>query len=360
VYAGLVWFGGIIAGLLPVLGRDVEWRGLLGRGLVRALPPLLALGLAAGAVAARPHHLGAQVATIVIWAWVAGGTLRVAATAPGARTARSDGPGRLGAAKVALVLGVADLLLLAFVVLERRTLAGGSSFVLHHTHLTYAGHARSGFLELLALSVLALGLLLWVESALRRESRAAELAYRVLGAGLVLLVLAVLASAVRRTWLYDRTFGLTGLRFYALAFMLWLAVVLAWSLPTLLLHRRARFGAGALFSGLAAIVVLNAVNPDAVIARVDVHRARHAKIVDYDYLRTLSDDATPTLLAALPELARIEQGAGPTTGPTSPQRTRAATQQEVRRLLDLHARCSADWRTWSWSRARARDLLCKR
>jgi hypothetical protein len=154
--------------------------------------------------------------------------------------------------------------------------------------------------------------------------------------------------------LYERTFGLTGLRFYTTAFMVWLGVVLLWLAATVLRRRRERFAVGVLLSGLATILVLNVINPDAIIARVDVHLARHNRPVDYDYLGSLSDDATPVLLAAIPELERRAQ-VGATYGPSGPVDRYASN---IKASLDLHVRCSADWRTWNRSRARARELLC--
>jgi hypothetical protein len=191
---------------------------------------------------------------------------------------------------------------------------------------------------------------------LRRDDRAAERVFRVLGGVLVLLVLAVSASALHRMQLYERVFGLTGLRFYTIAFIVWLAVVLLWLVATVLRGHRERFAVGVLLSGLATILLLNAVNPDAIIARVDVHLVRHNRPVDFDYLSSLSDDATPTLLGSVDDIKRHEQAAT-SFGPNGPVYSGA---RDVRALLDLHTGCGADWRTWNASRARARDLLCKK
>jgi hypothetical protein len=155
--------------------------------------------------------------------------------------------------------------------------------------------------------------------------------------------------------LYEQTFGLTGLRFYTTAFMLWLAVVLVWLAVTVLRGRRERFAIGVLVTGLATILLLNVVNPDAIIARVDVHLARHARPVDFEYLGSLSDDATPTIVAAIPELQKRERG-GTSFGPFG---ARYYSAGSVAKLIGLHTSCHADWRTWNLARARARHLLCK-
>jgi hypothetical protein len=190
----------------------------------------------------------------------------------------------------------------------------------------------------------------------RGAARGPGLVFRLLGGALVVLVLAVLASALHRMRVYEGIFGLTGLRFYTTAFMVWLGVVLLWLAATVLRHRRERFAVGVLISGFATILVLNALNPDAIIARVDVHLVRHGRTVDFDYLSSLSDDATPVLLGAIPELQHREQVAA-TYGPNGPVNHYAAN---IKASLDLHASCSAEWQTWNRSRARARELLCKR
>jgi hypothetical protein len=144
--------------------------------------------------------------------------------------------------------------------------------------------------------------------------------------------------------LYQREFGLTEARVYATALMLWLGVVLAWLAVTVLRGRRQLFAGGAVATALAAIVALNAVNPDGLIARVNVERAGDGRPVDLAYLLRLSDDATPTLARELPRLrgARTEF-----IGP----RHVAAT------LLGRACPDERDWRKWNLARDRADDAV---
>ena len=51
-------------------------------------------------------------------------------------------------------------------------------------------------------------------------------------------------------------------------------------------------------AGFAAVLAVNAVNPDAVIARTNIERARHGEELDAYYLNTLSADAVPVLVEA--------------------------------------------------------------
>jgi hypothetical protein len=98
--------------------------------------------------------------------------------------------------------------------------------------------------------------------------------------------------------------------------------------------KRRLFAVGALVSGFAATAVFNGLNPDALIVRTNLSRPK----VDPAYLASLSDDAVPTLVERLPELA-----------PTLRQPIAA----ELTRRRPTHD----GWRSWNWSRERARAAL---
>jgi hypothetical protein len=89
-------------------------------------------------------------------------------------------------------------------------------------------------------------------------------------------------------------------------------------------------------SGFAAILAINVVNPDALIARTNLNRPK----LDLPYLMNLSDDATPELVKALPTL---EPG----------------LREQLAGELAARRQDSSDWRTWNWSRHRAQAELSK-
>jgi hypothetical protein len=69
--------------------------------------------------------------------------------------------------------------------------------------------------------------------------------------------------------------------------------------------RRGSFAFGTLVSGLATVAVLFVVSPDAVIARTNVARMASANApvrFDVAYATSLSADAVPVLIDALPAL----------------------------------------------------------
>ena len=362
--AGLVAAGAsTLAGSVQLLHKDVEWdevaRSLrrektltLGRGLALAAPLVALFGglfmaadpvfrnLITAAVPPLEHPLG-QMAVILAVAWLAAGLLRdLLASREEARllspTAVRDSlpPLSLAPTEVAITLGALNALFFAFVLVQLRYLFGGRDLVEAHAHLTYAQYARHGFFELLAVSALVLLVLLAADALLRKEGDRSQTVVRLLSAALVALVFVVMASALQRMRLYQREYGLTELRLYATGVMIWLAVVLVWAGATVLRGRRDLFAVGALVSGFAAIFVMNALNPDALIARTNLNRPN----LDLPYLMNLSDDATPTLVKALPSLD-------------------PAFRIQLEDELAARRRGQSDWRTWNWSRSRAQAAL---
>ncbi len=271
------------------------------------------------------------------FAWLAAGALW-AGFCPPRVAPRPERPGwlSLGAIEIGLVLGLLDLLFGGFVWVQMRYLFGGDAWVSTVAGLTYSQYARRGFFELVAVTALALPLLLLAHWLLGPARAAVRRAVHGLAAVQVVLVLVMLASALERMNVYRAQYGQTELRFYTTAFMLWLGVLLVSFLLTVLPGRRAVFAQVTLATAFAALALLHAANPDARIVRAN----RHAPTgFDLEYALSLSADAVPALLEAAPSLPPAEQGA-------------------------LAARLRARWsgpepdlRSWSLARDRARRLV---
>jgi Domain of unknown function (DUF4153) len=354
---GLGYAGAALGGRpIQLMQEDIDWQELpkgpqarqavaLGRGLMLAAPLLLLFGglfvaadtvfqdLVARAVP-EPQQLFMHLLLVAVFAWVSAGLLREYLVKREPVTAEVRPGFTIGPTELAVVLGLLNLLFLAFVIVQVRYLFGGSSVVEARTGLTYAEYARHGFFELVTVAALVLPLLLLADWLRRRTRTRDDVVFRLLAGALIALLFVVMASALQRMRLYQREYGLTELRVYTTGFMLWLAVVLAWAAATVLRGRRELFAVGALVSGFAAIFVMNAINPDALIARTNLDRPN----LDLPYLMNLSDDATPTLVDALPTL--------------SPQ-LRLQLEEELRSRKPG----GADWRTWNWSRHRAQAEL---
>ena len=152
-----------------------------------------------------------------------------------------------------------------------------------------------------------------------RASRRARWLFNGAGSLLLALVGVMLASAFYRILLYESAYGLTRLRLYVHVSLVWLALLLAWTLLTLWLpggepHTTHRFATGAFFAALGFLLSLNLLNPDALIARYNLGHylaggqfqpeagaadLRVATGIDAAYLTWLGDDAVPVLVDAV-------------------------------------------------------------
>jgi hypothetical protein len=353
---------GAAGGPIPLLERDIRWSELgrairsrpvvsAARGAAITVPLVLVFGglfVAADAVfkgyvtgvLPDPDEAATRTGLVIAWTWLSVGLLRDLAAAREqhrvvSAAAVAEAPPRvsLGPVEVGVALALLDTLFLAFVLVQLRYLFGGAVLVEARTHLTYAEYARHGFFELVAVSALALPVLLVADWTLRRGNPRGERVVRTLAVVLIGLLFVVMASALQRMRLYEHQYGPTELRLYATGVIVWLGAVFVWFAATVLRGRRHLFAVGALVSGLAATLALNVLDPDALIARTNLSRPK----VDVAYLAGLSDDAVPTLVARVGSL---------------PPPLRAELE---RRLLERHP--ASGWRSWTISRSRAAAAL---
>lgn len=247
-------------GVIVNLTDQIRWRELalgthrrrlveIGRGVTIAVLLLLVFGalfVAADAVfenllgrlAPDLHGFWTHLFVFLGCAWAAGGVLRGLVVPPDAReVAAPSERRRIGVTETTIVLAALDVLFLVFVAVQFRYFFGGRELVQDRTGLTYAEYARQGFFELLAVAALAVAVILLADHLGRRDTARQERLFRALGVVLVVLLFVIVASALQRMRLYQREFGLTELRVYTTAFMLWLTLVLVWLLATVLRGR---------------------------------------------------------------------------------------------------------------------------
>ena len=189
-------------------------------------------------------------------------------------------------APVALI----DLVLVVFVVGQAAALFGGESFVARTTGLTYAEYARTGFGQMVAVTLVVLALVSW---AARRSTVEDRLVARGALGLLVVLTLLVVASALSRMATYEDAFGLTRLRLLVFVFEGWLGLMLVAVLVAGALWRGRWLARAALLTGAVALLGLALANPDARIAErnLDADRTTLERGIDTDYLTSLSYDA---------------------------------------------------------------------
>ncbi|HEU4888997.1 MAG TPA: DUF4173 domain-containing protein, partial [Thermoanaerobaculia bacterium] len=337
-----------VAGFPQLLVSDLSWQrlpkvgfrgaGVAARGTLIALPALLIFGsllIAADDTFARVlrelvvFDIGETLAHLVMIAAIgaicAGFLRSLVFSGPLPHAERPDVL-TLPAAETNFALGLVNLLFALFVGVQFRYFFGSAPDEL-------AQYARRGFFELVWVVALVVPMLLLLEWLIDKE-HGLKL-FRILAAVQVALVFVIGASALHRMDLYRDAFGLTRLRFFTTAFMIWLGALLIWFVGTVLTGRRHRFAIGALATGMIVVVVLHAVNPDRIIVKTNVERARGGqRPFDASYAMRLSADAVPAIL-------KNEDVVGPLV---------------IRRFA--HRRnYPMGWRTWNWSRAQARELV---
>ncbi len=237
----------------------------------------------------------------------------------------------------ALPVAALDLLFLAFVLVQLTVLFGGRDYVLRTADVTEAQYARSGFWQLLAVTVLTLAVL---GAALRlapRASRADRVTLRLLLGALAVLTLVIVASALSRMAVYEQVYGYTRLRVYVSIAELWLGLLFVLVLVALASLRTGWLPQAVVASVVLALLGTGLLNPDGFIAERNVARYHSTGKIDVLYLRTLSADAVPAL-AALPEQLR-----------DCPLRT----------IGGRLGRQPDDWQNWNWGRYRARQVLAR-
>ena len=317
----LAVFGALFASADPVFDHVV--RGMFDLAWLRDL--------------VAPLPLRAGLAAVV--AWIALGAL-----APGAAAAAIT-PRRLLPRDVALGAVVAtDLLFAFFVVLQIAYLFGGRDAV-EAAGMTYSAYARRGFFELVVVAALVAGTLITLDLALAGRGKS----YVVAALALLALTAVVLVSALLRLSLYQDAYGWTELRFYAIAAILFLALVLAVLAWAVVRGRVTHVLQPIVLCALGVALVVNVIVPSRVIAAQNIDRfidpsglpVDAYRGLDIAYLEQLGGGAVPVIVDRLPLLP-----------PSAATWTREMLLRETARTP-----ADGDWRGWNLDRTSAAEAL---
>jgi Domain of unknown function (DUF4173) len=293
-------------------GRRAELGIRVARGLLLAAPIVVLLGVllaSADAVFASFFRVDVDpvtpvqhVAALAAGAWGAAALLRVASVTPPGRLLAARPP--IGALEACIVLAGLCALFAVFAAAQLVALSEGGRHVLATAGLTYAEYARSGFFQLLAVAVITLGVLLLLRAATRLASPGQRAVFTIAAEVAVALTLVIVVVAVRRLNLYEDAFGLTMLRLYSELFSYWIGAVFLFLGAALagVGHGRGWLVGAAVAAGLALLLALNVVNPEAVVAGDQLAGTRQVRRTDVGYVARLSEDAVPTVAARLPGL----------------------------------------------------------
>ncbi len=249
---------------------------------------------------------------------------------------------RLGAIETAVILGLINVLFLSFVIIQIRYFFGGMDLVQTTEDFKLAEYARRGFFELCWVAGLVLPILLTTHFLIRKNDQIAVKLFRALAAVNIGLLFIIMFSAVNRMLLYTGNlgYGMTELRLYPTAFMLWLALVFVWFGLTVLRNQPDLFAWGALWTALFVVASLHVLNPDDFIVRHNFKLMQQGRMFDVYYMKDLSDDAVPALIDAAPQMNTDQQ---------------CVIKSEFK--FDLEEQRNNDFRSWNFSRWQARRAL---
>ncbi len=325
VRAGLLAAVNTLGGAIGALSRNAAERTKNGAdtgrtralliGAVLAVPPLAVvtvLLVASDKVfegqlqrVANLNSVGHLFVTVLV-AWFAAGWLRAATgDAIGASVPAPTSPA-LRVATIAVPLYSLVTLLTLFLITQARVLFGGADFLRQTEGLTVATYARDGFAQLIVAAGVVLATLVVAEWLLGDDDLGARRHYRIVGAILLGMVTTLLVSAAARIGIYVQMFGHSVDRLFASAAIVWVLAALITCAMTTLRTRPARFTSATVGVTIAWVVLMNLLNPEALVVRLNVARAVAGASFDAKYHAELSADAAPTLVSLAGRLPSAE------------------------------------------------------
>ncbi|WP_433665879.1 DUF4153 domain-containing protein [Nocardia sp. CA-136227] len=226
-------------------------------------------------------------------------------------------------------VGALTIVFAAFVATQVAVLFGGDGYVQRTASLTYAEYARSGFWQLLVVSLLTLAVIGVVLRFAAQDDVTERRWLRIAIAVVIGLALVIVASAMHRMWTYQQAYGFTLLRLLVQVFEGWIALVYLMLLASLVRLRRYWVPRVAVGAALTTLLALSVLNPEGFVADRNIARWQSGKPLDTYYLSDLSPDVLPAT-DRLPE----------------PQRSAIANAVRERLKDD-------SWQGWNFSRATA-------
>ena len=389
VMAGVGVVARVAAGLIPLAFRELLVEGAAKDWTGRTLPVVRATIIAGAllivfgsllrgadpifaSLVSIPNvdfaELISHVVVIGFFTWVVAGWAR-ASLIPRSETRTWDllAPLQLNKLDVTTALGTLNVLFALFVLTQLGAFFGGERFLQARTGLTAAAYARQGFFQMVVVVALVVPVLVATRAFLRPGYALAR-RHTLLSLPIIGLLGAIGVSATLRLKMYVHFYGLTTDRLYALVFLAWLGFVLVWLSLTVLRDWGQPFVAGTLLSGLLTLAGLNALDPDSIVARMNVARASR-----------LPASTQPTL--DLAHLARLSGGAVPLAIRATLTEPSAQSSAESRLASDAD-RCNAAsnllsrwgpasqfairqdrngaWRSWNADESAARSAVVKR
>jgi hypothetical protein len=184
-----------------------------------------------------------------------------------------------------------NVLYIAFVAVQFIYLFGRSGLP---EGFTYSGYARRGFFELIAVSILNIGILACTLTYTKRCKPGMDIVLKVLNTIMICCTFIMLYSAHYRMSLYENAYGFTFLRVMTHAFMVFLLVLFIITLARVWFSRLPLLKPYIVVA-VVAFMVINYINVDAIIAGNNIKRYYETNNIDVEYFRTLSNGVVADL-----------------------------------------------------------------
>jgi len=246
------------------------------------------------------------------------------------------------------ILVLINVIYAVFSAIQFAYLFGGSSFVLPSSY-TYAEYARRGFFELVIVSIINFGILLFGIVFVKKDNKRIFTAIRAFLTLLVAFTFVLLSSAFYRMLVYEQAYGFTYLRVFVQAFMIMLFflfivnIIYIWypKLPIIKSY---------FIISLAVYIILNFANVDVIIAKNNINRYFETGQIDMVYLKGLSYDAAP-------EMQRLLISASDSSDPEEKQIAEEITKYFNEKKSELEDQKS--WQSFNISRYKAEKIIDK-
>ena len=205
-------------------------------------------------------------------------------------------PRFLGFTETTIIMGAVNLLFFSFVSIQFRYFFGGEKNISLDGY-TYSEYARKGFGELLAVAFFTLFIIMVLSGITKRENKRDRTTFTALTGAMTAFIGVILVSSLQRLALYEAAYGFTRLRTYSHLCVLWIGILFLAILVLEVLQHYRTFTLATVAAIAGFVLTMNAVNVDGFITTRNIQRLSvEDAALDTHYLKTLSNDAIPTLI----------------------------------------------------------------
>ena len=246
------------------------------------------------------------------------------------------------------ILILVNAIYAVFSFIQFRYLFGGSSFALPSS-FTYAEYARRGFAELVIVTIINFGILIFGITFVKKDSKRIFTAIRAFLTLLVIFTFILLISAFYRMLVYEQAYGFTYLRIFVQAFMIMLFFLFVINIIYIWYQKLPIIKTYFIIS-LAIYIIMNFANVDKIIADNNINRYFKTGQIDMVYLKGLSYDAVP-------EMEEFFISVKDSQDSKDKQIANEIPEYFMGRQLDLKNQKS--WQSYNISRNKAENIIFK-